>query len=291
MQRLVMSNSSQQFTLLTGASGFIGQHLFSHLTDLNYSVIPFIRNQNKDLSLSDFGSVKQYCFERKISSIVHLASMVKNIKSPRDIDNEVSMAVTLLSALKPGGKFIYFSTADVYADTSDILCEDSLLGPSNAYAKAKLKAEKALIKLATLKGVDLVILRPSLVYGSGVPAGMFLADLLQSLRDGVHFYYSSRPIVRDLIHVYDVASAVAEILSQEKHVGGIYNLSTGIGNSLSDIVEMVKCISGCELSVQRDVSKGVGASHTIVLNPKKLQMAINWYPSVSIGMGLRDFLS
>ena len=276
-------------TLLTGANGFIGQYLVSWLTDRKWNILPFMRYQNKGVILSDSDSVRKYCSKYQISSIIHLASMVKAIKSYADIEDEVNMAVNLCSALKPGDKFIFFSTADVYAGVDKSLSENSILRPATPYAKAKLQAEKALLKLTEINGVDLVILRPSLVYGPGAPDGMFLGDLLKALHDGEPFSYSSQLIVRDFIHVNDIASAVAEILSQKGHIGGIYNVSTGVGHSLADVVEMVKGILGYEFSLQRDASKGLGVSESIVLNPQKLQMTVNWYPSVSIDTGLKDF--
>lgn len=284
-----MREKEQQSTLVTGASGFIGQHVFSYLKNLDFNLVAFDRNDLKTPSLFDLHSLKQYCLEKEISAIVHLASRVKNIRSNHDIDDEVSIAVNLLSTLKPGCLFIYFSTADVYADSSDILHEDSCLNPSSAYSKAKSKAEKELVNLASLNGVSLVILRPSLVYGSGLPAGMFLSDLSKSLSDGLTFSYSSRPIVRDLIHVHDVASAVAKILRQKNTTTGIYNLSTGIATSLSEIVRKVESIIGRELSTQRDASKGFGSPRVIVLNSQRLQTEIDWCPSVSIENGLKDF--
>ncbi|MDB9747789.1 NAD(P)-dependent oxidoreductase [Gammaproteobacteria bacterium] len=282
-----MSNNPHKSILLTGANGFIGSHLFSYLNILNTQVRVLIRNNKSNVSLLDGSSVKKYCLQNKIKTIAHLASMVKRIKSDEDICNEINMAVNLISSLESGGKFIYFSSADVYENSLDILCEHSLISPVNMYAKAKFETELALQKVADMNDIELIILRPSLVYGSGVPKGMFLYDLKQSLIEGKTFFYSSSTITRDFIHVNDVVKAVAKIIRHHEFIGGIYNLSTGIGNSLSNIVEITKEISKRDFLVDRDKLKGSPSS--LILNPGKLEKTIKWRPSMQIEKGLKDF--
>ena len=235
-----MSSSFQEYVLVTGAKGFIGRHVLSYLTYINTPVRSLTRNNKDAISLSDKSLVKKYCLQYKITTIIHLASMVKRIRTNEDIDNEVNIAVNLISSLKSGSKFIYFSTADIYADQNDISCEDSLISPVNKYAEAKLMAELALTEIANTNKIELIILRPSLVYGHGVPDGMFLSDLKQSYKEGKKFSYSSHTIIRDFIHINDVVKAVVKIINHDKYIGGIYNLSTGIGNSFAlDKISMV----------------------------------------------------
>jgi UDP-glucose 4-epimerase len=284
-----MSVKNQQPTLVTGSNGFIGKHLFSHLCNQNLMVHECTRNNKEGISFLKKTSISRYCLTNKISTIVHLASMVKKIKSDHDISNEINMGINLISSLKPGSKFIYFSSADVYKKNSALLCEKSPVSPISYYARAKIETEASIQEIADKNDIELIILRPSLVYGSGTPNGMFLSDLKNSKKYGTRFSYSSNHIIRDFIHVSDVTKAVAKIIQHNKNIGGIYNLSTGVGNSLSGIVEMAKEKSEHNFLVTRDSHKS--APSTLILNPNKLKKTIKWQPLIAIEDGLKVFLN
>mgnify|MGYP002149587822 CR=1 FL=1 len=274
--------------LITGASGFIGRNLVAFLDNQGQASVSFSRERG--VSLLDRSSLRNYFSNQNFTSVVHLASKVKGIKTAKDIESETQMAVNALSLLGSGSRFIYISTADIYDECETPLVESSAVVPINRYAVAKLQSEKALRIEASKRGVDLVILRPSLVYGADTPPGMFLSDLYESVTSSSLFVYSADNIIRDFIHVSDVCCAIHTLIISQNDVSGVYNLSTGIGTSLESIVCFVRTYIKKDIQTDRRKESENMVSPYLVLNSKKLQNSIPWKPVIPIGVGLREIL-
>ncbi len=279
--------------VITGATGFIGQHLVDELS-----------KEERDLHLLSKGgsdnsiSIDLDCnseTNRVISNynariVVHLASDVRSIRSSIDVDKETSMAINVISALKPPCRFIYLSTADEYASSPNLISEDANLDPANLYAKAKFKTRKALEIEAQKIGIELIILRPFLVYGTCQPAHMFIPQLLKSINNNKVFVYSARRKVRDYVHVSDVVKAIRMLIDCKENVGGTYNIGTGVGTSLSEVVRMVESNIGNVINVERDFKLGMDNPDILVANSKKVETVIDWRPRVDLQQGLSELV-
>lgn len=275
--------------LITGASGFIGRNLVAFLDNQGKASVSFSRELG--VSLLDQSSLHNYFSNQNFSSVVHLASKVKGIKTFEDIKSETQMAINALSLLSSGSRFIYISSADIYDDCETPLVESSAVAPSNCYAVAKFQSEKALRIEASKRGVELVILRPSIVYGPDTPPGMFLSDLYESVTSSSIFVYSPDTIIRDFIHVSDVCCAIHRLIISKNDVSGVYNLSTGIGTSLDSIVCFIRTHIKKDIKTDRCKESDNKVSPCLVLNSKKMQNSIPWKPAIPIGVGLREIFS
>jgi len=140
---------------------------------------------------------------------------------------------------------------------------------------------------ALKRGIDLILLRPSLVYGPDSPPGMFLSDLYESIKNSTVFSYSSESINRDFINILDLCSAIFKIITHPEKLCGIYNLSTGIGTSLEDIVNLVHKDIERGLVIERNSFSEKSANPYLVLSSDKLQKSIDWKPMISPVIGLR----
>ncbi|PMG02897.1 hypothetical protein BCV00_16825 [Vibrio breoganii] len=116
-----------------------------------------------------------------VNVVVHLAGIASKQGSSQDDYNKINHLATLKlaqDAMNKGVKrFIFISTIAVMGQTGSF-DEESITNPQNDYAKSKLDAELGLKKLLTGTNMELVIIRPPLVYGEGA-TGNFL--LLQKL--------------------------------------------------------------------------------------------------------------
>ena len=159
--------------LVTGASGFVGQHFC--VNDNDRYIIKTVSLQNikvKDLDLSG------------VDVILHLAGIAHRMEKTDDsLYYEVNYKLTqeLAEGAKAAkvGHFLFVSTIKVYGEEYELLTPSTECKPTDAYGKSKLMAEEF------LKGLDaeefrVSIVRPPLIYGPGVKGNMQkLIDLVE----------------------------------------------------------------------------------------------------------------
>jgi len=172
--------------LLTGATGFIGKEVLKNCLLNNIDVLALIRNKNNIsdnnlfLKLSDVTESKiQGC-----DVIIHLAGIAHSPKASYEDYQRDNVLLTLQlanQAVKAKIKrFIFVSTINVYGHSTqgNVFCTKDSPNPESNYAKSKLEAEEGLTKLAKETGLEVVIIRSTLVYGPSVPGNF---DLLIKL--------------------------------------------------------------------------------------------------------------
>lgn len=182
--------------LVTGSSGFIGSNL---VNSLNYSIRAVQRCVSKSQNTSvEYFLVKNFeSFQnwkvllKDIDVVVHLIGLAhtKLDFSPKSFSNSLSLnfhsTINFANAASMLGvsRFIYLSSAGVYGDYSSLpFSEDVLPKPLAPYAISKLLAEKYLLEISSMCKMDVVIIRPPLVYGSGAPGNF--SSLLKLVRLG-----------------------------------------------------------------------------------------------------------
>jgi nucleoside-diphosphate-sugar epimerase len=279
--------------LITGATGFIGQHLINELSKKERDLNLISRggaNNSISVDLTCNSETNKIISSCNVGIVVHLASSVRAIRSSIDVDKEISMAINVISALKPPCRFIYLSTADEYASSPNLISENANLDPANLYAKAKFRTRKALEAEAQKIGIELIVLRPFLVYGLYQPAHMFIPQLLKSINDNEVFVYSSRRKVRDFIHVSDIVKAIRMLIDYKENISGTYNIGTGVETSLSKAIKMVENKTGKIINIERDARLGIDNPDIIVANSKKIETKIGWRPEVSLQKGLSELI-
>ncbi len=173
--------------LVTGCSGFIAKHVLQicdkrdvrcvsrslvSIGDLDVSSVDTINSQ------TDWSGVLS-----DISCVLHLASIAHQPGVPAPLLNDVNVngALNLAKqALDLGvNRFVFVSSIGVYGSTSnDPLSERSNFQPVTGYAKSKLEAERQLKELCQESKMELVIVRPPLVYGKGASGNFALLEQL-----------------------------------------------------------------------------------------------------------------
>ncbi|HIF9267916.1 NAD-dependent epimerase/dehydratase family protein [Photobacterium damselae subsp. damselae] len=173
--------------LLTGASGFIGSYLKK---DVNIQAI-VLRNNESDNCKPSYkinSLTENTCWNNafnNIDSIIHLAGLAHSNSFSENDYIAVNTKGTLKlanDAVKAGVKrFVFVSSIGVNGSSTEYekpFCYSSEIEPHNVYAKSKLDAEIGLQKIAEETGLEVVIVRPTLVYGPNAPGNFGLLTKL-----------------------------------------------------------------------------------------------------------------
>lgn len=171
--------------LLTGSTGFVGNHFLKHSSDIRRVVRS---NTRCDLHSSrSFFEVDSICGDTDwsfafdgIQTVIHLAGVVHNRKATPDSYQSVNVSGTIKlasDAAKAGVKrFVFVSTILVNGSETKKtpFSPDMRVCPINDYAKSKYDAERMLKSISRETGIEIVIVRPTLVYGPNAPGNFGL---------------------------------------------------------------------------------------------------------------------
>ena len=173
---------------ITGGSGFVGKSLIKLIKEQDISYRSFVRKPCSDKSSYTIGDISSdtdwYEALSQTSVLIHLASVAHgNAQSVLDYEKVNFLGTLNLAkqAAEAGVKrFIFISSIGVLGNSSfdDKFTENSMPNPNNHYTKSKFEAEKALVELSVSTNMEVVIIRPPLVYGKNAPGNF---GLLQKL--------------------------------------------------------------------------------------------------------------
>lgn len=205
--------------LVTGASGFIGKALCRELLARGHRVraamrrpIPLGSTAVEQVVVPDIAA----SFDRRmlvdgVDVVVHLAAIAHRNASDFElhrvnVDGTVRLAEAAMGTVR---RFVFLSSVKVHGEDSGdgAYSETDLLRPEDSYGSAKRDAELALTEVAARGGMELVMVRPPLVYGPGV-RGNFLR-LLRWVDSGLPLPLTSVFNRRSLIYLDNLADAIA----------------------------------------------------------------------------------
>ncbi len=209
--------------LVTGASGFIGSFVVEAALDAGAEVWAAVRSTSSrkwlkdkrihfiEISLSNRESLTERLEScDPFDGVIHCAGATK-VAHNKDFlrincEGTRLLAEVLVKTGKLRGRFVFLSSLSVMGKSKHIPTPDS------AYGKSKLAAEDA---LASVQGLDYIILRPTGVYGPREKDYFLMA---KSIRQGIDFAVGFKPQVITFIYVKDLAAAA--LLALEKGKSG-----------------------------------------------------------------------
>lgn len=267
---------SSQTVKITGASGFIGSYLLKKLKLMNVEVIGYTRNKSKE----SLHYVSDYALIPDGGILIHLAEERNISKLNDNIANKQVQTIEEL-ARKKFDKIVYISSAAVYGMTNDNITENSISFADSIYAQTKLKCERVLANMT-----NTVIIRVSNVYGPGMATNNIISDVIKQL-DAPEIRLRSLASIRDYVFVEDVVDALIEVMNSKST--GIYNVSTSIGTSVSELVTIIANVYGKVNFNLHEETMSIEGSR-IVLSNKKIKNEIGWQPKFNLSMGIRSIL-
>lgn len=273
--------------LITGAEGFIGQHLFKYLKDKQYNVVGV---DYRDGDLREEGVIERLINLHMPHIIIHLAAQVGIYFNEQDcvhsINSNTIMTLRLAQACKRHGiKLIHTSTSEVYGDFGSELIDENapLIGkPTGIYALSKRWSEDAVREYCD----NYVIIRPSMPYGTGAPPGQGRRAMDNMLWQAHH----RKPIIvhrgsaRSWCWIGDIVRGYEMIMNS----GEIGAFNVGRDDDERTMLWLAK--KSCELadaptSLIREVDPP--ANKTIIkrLSTKRLE-SLGWKPEVALEKGM-----
>jgi UDP-glucose 4-epimerase len=293
--------------LVLGANGFIGSHLVDALVMAGHDIRAFdrlgdskprfLQSQKIELFKADF--LNRDDLERAVQGIDYVFHFISTTTPATaendpmiDIDTNIRMSIHLFEecAKQQVKKVIFASTGGaIYGSTSgEPIAEAALPQPISPYAIGKLTIEHYLHYFNKKFGLDSLVFRISNPYGErhalNAKQGVINIFLEQIARNEPITILGDGTMVRDYVYVADVADMIAgsfESASQQ-----LYNLGSGQGHSINELVEVMERIIGKQV---QKVQKENPATfiNKVVLNTERFQTEFNLPPKVGLEDGIK----
>lgn len=230
------------------------------------------------------------------SAVIHLAWSTRPKSSNDapifDVQSNVIATLQLLEEMKAQGiqKILFASSGGtVYGPPLHTpIGEDHPTNPTTSYGITKLTAEKYLLLARELYGLRPIILRVANPYGERQRVedaqGVVAAFLNCALAGQPIEIWGDGGVIRDFLHVEDVSSAcVAALRYQGEHC--IFNIGSGSGTSLNELVQLLSELLGRELPVLHKPGREFDVRSN-VLCCQRARQDLHWQPSISMAEGL-----
>jgi UDP-glucose 4-epimerase len=288
--------------LLTGAQGFIGRVLRERLLKHGYQITCYVRNSTTTFHADERwfeGDLREESrWETLVqdhNAVVHLAwtSVPATALCPaRDLQENVVPTIRLASAAAAAScRFVFASSGGtVYGLPNALpLCEDHPTAPINAYGCAKLAAEGYLRFFVYSQGLNGCILRFANAYGRTCPTrrsqGAPDVLLTKALQNEPFELFGNGSVIRDYVHVDDIAASIEAALAPGAPAG-IFNVGTGIGTSLAELIDLVERVTDRKLMILHRDPRPLDVPANI-LRVDRARAALQWSPQITLEDGLR----
>lgn len=297
-----------QLFLLIGGNGFVGYNVLKKLVESNKKV----RCVNRTLPEQDaqiegveyrIGDVQERPFFEEaldgVNTVLDFASTTMPNTKEFSLENEINSTLRyhnyILSTMIDVGvkRYVFPSSGGaVYGSRkAEAAVETDILFPSTPYGAGKRITEDIIQYYNQKCGLSAAVLRIGNVYGSGRlrkrPQGV-IDVFIQNALEGkpITIWGSASSAVRDYVHLEDVANAVDMIIDAELSGVNTYNIGTGIGTSVAQIVEMIEETLQCKVirEYKADSASGIDC---IILSNEKIKSEIGWLPQINLAEGIK----
>ncbi|RQW61707.1 UDP-glucose 4-epimerase family protein [Vibrio viridaestus] len=301
--------------LVTGSSGFIGRELVKQLLQFGKTVVAHSRShvieqcQNAHIELMPDSSWMPAL--DNVDTVIHCAARVHQMDETEeeaqrayDIVNVQATLSLAEQAVKMGVKrFVFVSSIKVNGEWNapDVAFQhDDLPHPIDEYGKSKLSAEEQLKNLCLDSDMELVIIRPPLVYGPGVKANFY--SLLRVIDKGIPLPFGCIKTTRSLVFVKNLVDLILVVCTHSRAPGQTFMVSddddvtvSGLFRAVAkhmnrptrlipvpqELLKLMLTLIGKKAVAQRlCLPLQVNISHTKSL--------LNWTPPYSFSEGLKE---
>jgi UDP-glucose 4-epimerase len=296
--------------MVTGGAGYIGSHVVRALQDVGFDVVvlddlssghrefvsddvPFVAGSVVDTDL-----VARTLEQHQVAGVVHLAGFkYAGVSVERPLHTwtqNVTGTVNLLVAMQQVGvdKIVFSSSAATFGSPDvDLVTEETPTNPESPYGESKLVGEWVLRDQARATGLRHTSLRYFNVVGSGYddlydtsPHNLFpiVFEMLLAGKTpriyGTDYPTPDGTCVRDYLHVSDLAAShavAAQRLVEGTGLEPVYNLGSGTGVSVAEIMDTIRAVTGTEFTPEA-APRRPGDSARIVASGELAARDLDW---------------
>lgn len=236
--------------LLTGANGFVGRHILTECIQQGYDIVAPTRQPLNCangtvynpiiVDILDICELQQ--FDKNIGTIIHVAGLAHRHGIPMSEFLVFNSAYTLKIAEKAVEvgirRFIFFSSIGVNGSVSqNPFVESDEPSPKEDYAKSKFDAEEKLLALSKSSGLELIIIRPPLVYGPDAPGNF--AKLLNLVKSGMPIPLGKINNKRSFISVFNLSSFVISCIKVKTITQEVFLVSDNEDISTTELLTLL----------------------------------------------------
>jgi len=305
--------------LVTGASGFIGRVLCLRLVD-HAAVVAATRNKVnfpesltrlQQIEVGDIGPATNWSSALvNVDVVIHLAARVHVMRDMaadpldefRSVNTFGTEHLARCAAASGVKRLVYVSSIGVNGSRTgadERFSETDVPHPHNAYAISKWEAEQALANVARETGLQIVIVRPPLVYGGGAPGNF--ATLVKAVSRGIPLPLASVRNLRSLIYVGNLVDALITCATHPAASGQTYLVCDGEDISTAALIQKLADALGRNsrsfhfpAALLRAGAAVMGRSAqadsligSLRVNDAKIRGELGWIPPYTLEQGLR----
>lgn len=312
--------------LITGFSGFVGYHFISYLNSVvnekvsvlgldivepyDYKDWNFINLDItfRTVNILDIDEIDHLIHEYKPDYILHLAAFSSVGKSWEDpagcFKNNTGIFLNIVESIRKNNlkcKVLCIGSSEEYGfvESKDMpISEDLNINPSSPYAVTKV-AQEGLSKCYAAKyGMDINLTRSFNHIGPRqrdiFVVASFCKQVAQAFIDGkkrFNMMTGNLNVIRDFLDVRDVVNAYYRIL-QNGRPGELYNVCSGSGYPLSEIIKLLEKISGISITTTTNPDYIRPNDMPVIIGSnKKIMEDTGWMPEIKIEQSLTDIFN
>ena len=246
--------------LVTGANGFVGNELIRCLQEAGRSVCAAVRSHvpldTPGLTTTVVGSIGSKTdwqpSLKDVDTVIHLASRVHVMRETsldplaefREVNVEGTKNLALQASQAGVKRFIYVSTVKVNGEISgdDPFRESDPPCPTDHYAVSKWEAEQALWSVSQISGIEVVVIRPPLVYGPGVRANFL--RLMHWVDRGYPLPFGAVRNRRSLLYLGNLVDGLIHCVDNPSAANQTFLLSDAETLSTPELIRELACALG-----------------------------------------------
>ena len=301
--------------VITGCFGFVGRYLVDEIrrTRPGSQIVAVDRaspphdfpqvERSATLDLLDLDALAAVIRDEQPDRIVHLASLSSVARSWHEpvesFTNNTNIFLDLLECVRrhaPKARVLSIGSSEEYGRVTKAdlpLRETAPLRPLSPYAVARVAQEHLGDVYVRGFGLDIVATRSFNHLGAGQSPQFVLsaiakqfAEVTKGTRDRIKVGTTS--IIRDFLDVRDVVAAYVALLDRGQR-GEVYNICSGRGLSIADVIEMLSAIASVKPVIETDPELVRPVENEIVIGDhSKITSSVGWKPTIPLEDALRS---
>ena len=303
--------------VVTGANGFVGRAVCRRALDAGHTVTALVRRPGGPIEgvhewvhdASDFdGLDEEWPTDLEADCVIHLAARVHVMRdeSP-DPDaafdaTNVAGTLRLAKAARQHGvrRIVYASSIKAVgeSDGGTPLSEAVSPDPQDAYGRSKLRAERQLAQFGASNALDVVVVRPPLVYGPAVRANFL--RMMDAVARGMPLPFGSIAARRSIVYVDNLADALLQCAIDPRAAGECFHVADDDAPSVTGLLQLVGDAlgkPGRQIAVPAAVLRGLGTltgrraaidrlTNSLQLDTGRIKRVLGWHPPYTTRQGL-----